>query len=374
MSTPLSSHFIYTCMHLPKNFLKIPETRPQVEKGFLPFCLVSLLPVHAVRLVFCMLFMCPLLYAQDADFLRDLYEQGHNQVKQQLPELGILLPEVQEIDWEWISQEIQRTLQSYSWEDVAALLPDAETTLDYLYQVPGGEPYAAWLKPRLDYLEIASRIVKRQPQVQRPAHHPRTRPAPGSRRTVNPPPDRLKSTPVSPRPYTPPDISGWERALKNRDAPKDARRLILQLKKIFADEGIPAEWIWMAEVESSLNPQARSPVGAAGLFQFMPATAKRFGLKLMPRDERLDPDKSARAAAQYLRILYHKFNSWPLALAAYNAGEGRIQRLLNKNQVHSFKAISPHLPVETQMYVPKIMATVALRENIDPESLPPPQG
>ncbi len=144
------------------------------------------------------------------------------------------------------------------------------------------------------------------------------------------------------------------------------------LKAIFEEEGIPPELIWLAEVESSFNPAARSPVGATGLFQFMPATAERFGMKVAPRDDRLDPHKSARAAAQYLRFLHGRFDSWPLALAAYNAGEGRVGRVLKQHNGTSFEDIAVHLPSETQMYVPKVLATVALREGIDPTTLPPP--
>ena len=88
----------------------------------------------------------------------------------------------------------------------------------------------------------------------------------------------------------------------------------------------------MAEVESSLNPAARSPVGALGLFQLMPATARRFGLHTGFFDERKNPEKSARAAAQYLKFLYHTMGSWPLALAAYNAGEGRVGKLVKRKK------------------------------------------
>ncbi len=118
-------------------------------------------------------------------------------------------------------------------------------------------------------------------------------------------------------------------------------------------------------MESSINLKARSPVGAYGPFQFMPATAERFGLRVGFLDERDDPRKSAEAAASYLSILHQQFDSWPLALAAYNAGEGRVGRAMKVSGATTFEQVSPHLPTETRMYVPKVLATIAARESID---------
>jgi membrane-bound lytic murein transglycosylase D len=166
--------------------------------------------------------------------------------------------------------------------------------------------------------------------------------------------------------------AAWAKKLRGRLKPEEAAWLVPKLKDAFETEGVPAAWVWLAEVESTFNVQARSPVGAAGLFQFMPATAKRYGLNLAPQDERLDPAKSARAAAKCLRALHGQFGSWPLALAAYNAGDGRVARLLDKAP-GTFERIADKLPIETQMYVPKVLATVALREEVDPATLPPPR-
>jgi membrane-bound lytic murein transglycosylase D len=135
------------------------------------------------------------------------------------------------------------------------------------------------------------------------------------------------------------------------------------LKPVFAAQGVPPELVWLAEVESSFNPSARSPVGAAGLFQLMPPTAKSLGLAARP-DERLDPAKSAGAAARYLKYLHGKFNDWPLALAAYNLGEGRLQKLLERYRVRTFDQVATHLPAETQMYVPRIDAVLQRREGL----------
>lgn len=141
------------------------------------------------------------------------------------------------------------------------------------------------------------------------------------------------------------------------------QRLVPRLRKAFEAEGVPEKWIWVAEVESTFNPRARSLAGAAGLYQLMPATARRFGLRTFPFDDRLVPEKNARAAARYLKTLYQQFESWPLALAAYNAGEGRIVREMKKRGARTYGEIVRHLPLETQVYVPRVMATAALRED-----------
>jgi membrane-bound lytic murein transglycosylase D len=102
----------------------------------------------------------------------------------------------------------------------------------------------------------------------------------------------------------------------------------------------------------------------------MPATAKAFGMKTNPVDQRLDPEKNTRAAARYLRQLYRRFGSWPLALAAYNGGQGRVARLLRTHEGTTFNDIAAALPAETRMYVPRVMALIALRENTNPDLLP----
>ena len=110
------------------------------------------------------------------------------------------------------------------------------------------------------------------------------------------------------------------------------------------------------------------------MFQFMATTARAQGLSLAPRDDRLDPDKSARAAAKYLRYLYGRFGDWRLALAAYNAGETRVHNLLTRYKTRSYSVISTRLPAETQMYVPKVEATVGRREGVTLASLRMPTG
>ena len=137
--------------------------------------------------------------------------------------------------------------------------------------------------------------------------------------------------------------------------------LVPQLREAFVAEGLPPGLVWLAEVESTFNPEACSPAGARGLFQLMPATAKELGLSTALPDERADPGKSARAAAHYLKQLHDQFGDWPLTLAAYNAGPGRIRRTLAAAGTDSFAAIAENLSAETRMYVPKVLATVEVR-------------
>ena len=98
------------------------------------------------------------------------------------------------------------------------------------------------------------------------------------------------------------------------------------------------------------------------MFQLMPATAQNLGLSLFPFDQRKQPDPAARAAANYLRYLHDQFGSWRLAVAAYNCGEGTVQRALKRYKASSYERIATHLPAETQMYVPKVEATIQQRE------------
>jgi len=134
--------------------------------------------------------------------------------------------------------------------------------------------------------------------------------------------------------------------------------------------------VWLAEVESGFDAEVESPAGALGMFQLMPATAKQYGLSLWPFDERKEPEPAARAAAKILHGLYGRFGDWRLAVAAYNCGAGRVEKTLaqyeSKKGEKSYAGIATHLPAETQMYVPKVEATIALREGVNLEKLPAP--
>jgi membrane-bound lytic murein transglycosylase D len=147
-------------------------------------------------------------------------------------------------------------------------------------------------------------------------------------------------------------------------APKGAAAWVPKLKPVFSSAGCPPELVWLAEIESSFDPQARSPAGAVGMYQLMPATTQGLGLKLEPKDERLEPEKSAKAGATYLRQMFRQFKDWRLALAAYNAGPGKVSDILKRRRAASFDAIAPSLPAETQLYVPKFEAVLQKREKL----------
>jgi membrane-bound lytic murein transglycosylase D len=155
--------------------------------------------------------------------------------------------------------------------------------------------------------------------------------------------------------------------------PANAAELMPELRRAFADEGMPPELAWLAEVESSLNPTARSPSGARGLFQLKADTARNLGLSTFLPDERTDPGKSAHAAARELRALEEKFGTWPLAIAAYNAGAGRVGRALESRHASDFAGAAPALPAGTRLYVPEVCALIDVRTGISPGEIPPPK-
>lgn len=164
----------------------------------------------------------------------------------------------------------------------------------------------------------------------------------------------------------------WAKRQSQSTLPAHATILVPKLKACFLLQGLPQELAWVAEVESMLNTNAVSITGARGLFQFKPESARRFGLLKETEDFRSVPDKSARAAAQYLAHLYTQFGDWTLSVAAYNAGEGCVGRLLKKHKTNLYADIAPDLPAQTQVYVIKVMTTIALRENTQLSALPPP--
>ncbi|HLG97880.1 MAG TPA: lytic transglycosylase domain-containing protein [Bryobacteraceae bacterium] len=149
------------------------------------------------------------------------------------------------------------------------------------------------------------------------------------------------------------------------------QRLRPTLESILGAEGLPKELIAVVLVESGAQPLARSPRQARGLWQFIPETARRYGLAVSTaKDERVQLDSATRAAARYLRDLYGRFGSWPLALAAYNAGENAVQSALEKGRATTFSQLSSAglLPAETRSYVPAVLAAMELlgTTRIDP--------
>lgn len=128
-------------------------------------------------------------------------------------------------------------------------------------------------------------------------------------------------------------------------------------EKALQDEGLPTDLKYLSIVESALNPVAISRSGAGGLWQFMKPTARECGLKISSYvDERMDPEKSSRAAAKYLHQLYTEFNNWELVMAAYNAGPGRVRSAIKRSGTDNYWELAPYLPTETQSYVPGFIA------------------
>lgn len=129
-------------------------------------------------------------------------------------------------------------------------------------------------------------------------------------------------------------------------------------EKYLAEYNLPDELKYLSIIESGLNPRAVSRARAVGLWQFMSATGRYFGLHIdWYIDERMDPEKSTKAACQYLKQLYGMFGDWELALAAYNSGPGNVKRAIRKaGYKKSFWDIYPYVPRETRSYVPQFVA------------------
>jgi len=141
-----------------------------------------------------------------------------------------------------------------------------------------------------------------------------------------------------------------------------ASRYLPMMREIFHEKGLPEDLLNLAFIESAVNPRATSRAKAAGIWQFVPSTGRLYGMRSSWwLDERRDPEKSTRGAAEYLKKLYDMFESWPLALAAYNAGEGKIQTAIQRQQTRNFWSL--RIPKETRLFVPAFMAmTIISRE------------
>ncbi len=143
-------------------------------------------------------------------------------------------------------------------------------------------------------------------------------------------------------------------------------RYVSMIEEIFAEEGLPRDLAWIAFIESSFLPHARSPRAAHGIWQFMPRTGRQYGLKANGIvDERSDPEKATRAAAGYLAYLHEIFGDWYLAMAAYNAGEGKILRAMEKTGARDFWQLASTSAIrrQTQNYVPAFLASVLISKD-----------
>jgi membrane-bound lytic murein transglycosylase D len=143
-------------------------------------------------------------------------------------------------------------------------------------------------------------------------------------------------------------------------------RYMKMMRSILKEEGLPEDLAYLPIVESGFNVRAYSRSRASGPWQFIAGTGKRYGLKVnWWVDERRDPVKSTRAAARYLRDLHEMFDSWSLALAAYNAGENRVKKALRRARKKDIWGLikSRHLRMETRNYVPKFIAATLIASN-----------
>ncbi|WP_422360837.1 LysM peptidoglycan-binding domain-containing protein [Reichenbachiella sp.] len=138
-------------------------------------------------------------------------------------------------------------------------------------------------------------------------------------------------------------------------------------EEALAERGMPDELKYLSIVESGLRPNAMSRVGAAGLWQFMPATGKSYGLsQSWYIDERMDPYEATQAACRYLKALYNMFGDWELALAAYNTGPGNVRKAIRRSGYKkTFWEIYRYLPRETRSYVPQFVAMIYTLNYLD---------
>jgi Soluble lytic murein transglycosylase and related regulatory proteins (some contain LysM/invasin domains) len=135
-------------------------------------------------------------------------------------------------------------------------------------------------------------------------------------------------------------------------------------RRIFREEGIPENVAWLGQVESAWKPTAMSWAAASGLWQFIPGTGARYGLRRTAHvDERNSFEESTRASARYLKFLFNRYGNWELAMAGYNCGEGNVDKAIRRAGVSNFWAAYPYLPKETRNYVPNILATILVANN-----------
>lgn len=304
------------------------------------------------RLVIALLLTAPLAglsQTNNAATLDDLLDLGQQYLEENVDET--VLAQLGQIDEQQVRELLKQLQAQFDQDyvlDLAALKDVANVGLTLLASSPDTEAYAEWLRPRLDYFDAAQELDQLIPQ---------------------PRPTPTQPAPRKPAPTAKQGSKAWAKTVKARPRPAAAAQYEANLKAIFARHGVPKELFWVAEVESGFNPKAQSPAGAVGMYQLMPTTAKSLGLSTWPLDERKNAEKSADAAARHLRDLHKQFNNWPLAIAAYNAGAGRVKSKLDGKKTKTFEDIATTLPSETQLYVPKLNAILQLREGKSLEQL-----
>jgi len=143
-------------------------------------------------------------------------------------------------------------------------------------------------------------------------------------------------------------------------------------EKLLKEHNMPESLKYLAITESALKPQALSRVGAGGLWQFMPETGRHYGLNITSEvDDRFDPEKSTKAAIQYLKKYHAAYGNWALAIASYNSGPGRVRRAIKRSGSKNFWKLKRFLPRETRSYVPGFIAAAYLMKYYDVHGIRP---
>ncbi len=158
----------------------------------------------------------------------------------------------------------------------------------------------------------------------------------------------------------------YEKRASTRNYLTQAEPYLPMVKKVVKDNGLPTELSYLFLLESGADPEARSPANALGMWQFMPATARSYGLRVDSYvDERLDPEKSTKAALLYLKDLYGMFGCWRLALSAYNSGENKLNKVLCQEDATEYDDIcsSKKLRKETREFLPRFQALTIIAKN-----------
>ena len=193
-----------------------------------------------------------------------------------------------------------------------------------------------------------------------------------------PPAAEVKPKPAPPR-YTAcqhPRVDAWEKKLRTRPEMRVATAETLtraevylpRLRRIFTKAGLPQGLALLPVIESDFHRTARGRQDDLGLWQFREATARDLGLVINERhDERLHPYRATRAAVHHLRLLHKHYKNWPLAIAAYNAGQRRVDRALAKRPGATFWDLAENgrLPATTREYVPRFLAVVRVVEGAE---------
>jgi len=201
----------------------------------------------------------------------------------------------------------------------------------------------------------------------------------GGTKKQSPPSEKAAKPTTASLPALPIDDSGprvrrfvreyaYEQRQTMRNYLDGAERHLPLIKAVAKDNGLPTEVAYLVMLESGGNPQARSPANALGMWQFMPATARTYGLRVDSWvDERLDPEKSSKAAMLYLKDLYSMFGCWRLALSAYNSGENKLSKVLCQEDATEYDEIcsSCSLKRETKEFWPRFQAIAQIAR--DPE-------